>query len=117
MLTRIERVVAKALVDAADGRESFLISESSLAALCRIKPKDVDKFRKAISSLSLGGYYDLIRCGRDGEELLCVIPKSKLLLYRRERRDFASGIIFKILLAVLGSVAAFLATKILYGLF
>lgn len=75
------------------------------------------KLRKTLNSLSLDGYFDLIRCLNGGEETLCVVPRHKLLCYKREKREFVNGIAIKILLAVLGSVTAFIVTRILYGLF
>ena len=79
--------------------------------------KDLPKLRKTLNSLSLDGYFDLIRCLNGGEETLCVIPKHKLLCYKREKRELVNGIAIKVLLAVLGSITAFIVTKILYGLF
>ena len=117
MLTRLERTVAKAVINVCGERESCLLPEKNLLALCRMPEKDLPKLRKTLNSLSLDGYFDLIRCKNNDEETLCVIPKHKLLCYRRERRELASGIVIKILLAVLGSVTAFVVTRILYGLF
>ena len=117
MLTRTERKVVRAVIAAGAEKESFLIPEKSLLSACKMDKKDLPKLRKTLNSLSLDGYFDLIRCKNNDEETLCVIPKHKLLCYRRERRELASGIVIKILLAVLGSVTAFVVTRILYGLF
>ena len=117
MLTRLERTVAKAVINVCGERESCLLPEKNLLALCRMSEKDLPKLRKTLNSLSLDGYFDLIRCLNGGEETLCVVPRHKLLCYKREKREFVNGIAIKILLAVLGSVTAFIVTRILYGLF
>ncbi len=117
MLTRTERTVAKTVIGVCGERESCLVPEKEFLSLCKMGGKDLPKLRKTLNSLSLDGYFDLIRCVKDKEETLCFIPKHKLLCYKRERREIANGIAIKILLAVLGSVTAFIVTKILYGLF
>ena len=114
MLTRTERKVVRAVIAAGAEKESFLIPEKSL---CKMDKNDLPKLRKTLNSLSLDGYFDLIRCLNGGEETLCVVPRHKLLCYKREKREFVNGIAIKILLAVLGSVTAFIVTRILYGLF
>ena len=117
MLTRTERTVVKAVINACGERESCLLPKKALLSACRMSEKDIPKLRKTLNSLSLDGYFDLIRCTNNNEETLCLIPKHKLLCYKRERRELASGILVKVLLAILGSVTAFIVTKILYGLF
>ena len=117
MLTRTERKVVRAVIAAGAEKESFLIPEKSLLSACKMDKKDLPKLRKTLNSLSLDGYFDLIRCLNGGEETLCVVPRHKLLCYKREKREFLNGIAIKILLAVLGSVTAFIVTRILYGLF
>lgn len=109
--------MVKAVVAASAERESFLVPEKSLLSACKMDKKDLPKLRKTLNSLSLDGYFDLIRCLNGGEETLCFVPRRKLLCYKRERRELVNGIAIKILLAVLGSVTAFLVTRILYGLF
>lgn len=117
MLTRTERIVAKAVINVCGEKQSCLIPEKTVLSACRMTEKDLPKLRKTLNSLSLDGYFDMIRCTNNDEETLCLIPKHKLLCYKRERRELASGILIKVLLAILGSVTAFIVTKILYGLF
>lgn len=117
MLTRTERTVVKAVIGVCGERESCLVPEKTLLSLCGMKEKDLRKLRKTLNSLSLDGYFDMIRCVNGNEPTLCLIPKHKMLCYNRERREIINDVTVKILLAVLGSVTAFIVTKILYGLF
>ncbi len=109
--------MVKAVIDLCGEKESSLLPEKTLLSTCKMSRKDLPKLRKTLNSLSLDGYFDLIRCLNGGEETLCVIPKHKLLCYKREKRELVNGIAIKVLLAVLGSITAFIVTKILYGLF
>ena len=50
-------------------------------------------------------------------KMLCLTPKVKARCYGSERRKLLSSLIFKIALAALGSVAAFVFTRLLYRFF
>lgn len=117
MLNGKEREVVRAVVAFCGERESCLISESDLFALVDIRKKTMKEMRAIVDSLSLDGYFDLIKCKRGDETVLCITPKLKARLCEREKKQLVRGIVYKIFLAVLGSLAAFLVTRILYGLF
>ena len=117
MLTAKEREVVRAVLAFCGERESCLISENDLLALVDIRKKNLKTVRAIVNSLVLDGYFDLVRCKRGEEDVLCITPKLKARRYEREREQLALGVAYKILLAVLGSLVAFLVTRLLYGLF
>ena len=117
MLNRKEREVVRAVISFCGERESCLISENDLFALADIRKKTIKEIRSIVDSLALDGYFDLVKCKRGEETVLCITPKLKARLCEREKKQLARGVIYKIFLAVLGSLAAFLGTRILDGLF
>ena len=117
MLNRKEREVVRAVISFCGERESCLISENDLFALVDIRKKTIKEIRSIVDSLAFDGYFDVVKCKRGEETVLCITPKLKARLCEREKKQLARGVIYKIFLAVLGSLAAFLVTRILYGLF
>ncbi len=117
MLTGKERVLLKALINDCGEKASHLISEERLLFLLKDKNFTATTLEQSLNSLQVDGYFDFIRCSKDGVKHLCVFPKLKAKCYRREKKQFAESLVLKVILAVLGSVVAFIVTKILYGLF
>lgn len=117
MLTAKEREVVRAALAFCGDKSSCLISESDLLALVNIRKVTARELETIVNSLTLDGYFDVIKCRKDTENMLCITPKPKARVYEREQKQLVRSIGFKLLLTVLGSLVAFLVTKILYGLF
>ena len=117
MLTGRETCLLKAVLSFCGEDGGALILEEEL--FCKVKNKKITykEMLFTLNSLQSDGYFEIIKCSRGEQNLLFVTPKLKAKCYKRERKQFTSGLIAKILIAVLGSVTAFLVTKILYGLF
>lgn len=117
MLTAKEREVVRAVVAYCGEKETCLVSESDLVALVDMRNKNAETVRSIVNSLAIDGYFDVIECKKDDGRVYCITPKLKARFCEREKLQFARGAIYKILLAVLGSIAAFFVTRLLYGLF
>ena len=117
MLTGKELYVLKEILSVCGERESCLISEEKLLSALKKKKLSKNSLDMAINSLQAEGYFEVIRCQRDKSKVFCFFPKIKARCYERERKQLANSLIVKIIFAVLGSVSAFIATQILYGLF
>ena len=117
MLTAKEMSVLKTIMSNCNDRESFLISEDKLLSQLKIKKISKQELDSTVDSLQVEGYFDVIRCYKGQSKMLCIFPKLKGKCYQRERRQLYGNLAVKVLFAVLGSVAAFVATKLLYGLF
>ena len=117
MLTAKETSVLKAVMSSCDGRDSFLVSEEKLLSQLKAKKFNEQELSAAVDSLQVEGYFDVIRCYKGQKKMLCIFPKLKAKCYEREKRQLYGKLMIKILFAVLGSVAAFAATKLMYGLF
>ncbi|MBE5742135.1 MAG: hypothetical protein E7360_02305 [Clostridiales bacterium] len=117
MLTGKEIALIKAITSFCGEDSGCLIEEAKLYAKVKGKKFNEVQFDLALKTLEDEGYFDLIRCSRGEEKLLYLSPKIKAKNYERERKQLANSLLIKILFAVLGSVCAFLVTKILYGLF
>lgn len=117
MLSRSEREIVRATLAFCGDRESCLISVGHLLALVDIRRMTEDKLLSSLDSLAADGYFDIIRCEKNGETALCVTPRVKARAWKSERVRFARDLWLKILIAVAGSLAAFVVTKLLYGLF
>lgn len=117
MLTGRETFLLKTLLSFCSEEGGSLISEEELWAKLKFKKFTEKETWLILTTLQSEGYFDLIRCKREEQNLLFVTPKLKAKYYERERKQFTNGLILKILFAILGSVTAFLVTKILYGLF
>lgn len=117
MLTVKEREVVRAVVAFCGDRHACLISEKELFALVGIRKLTPRELQTLLNSLSIDGYIDVIKCRKGEEEMLCITPKLKARSYERERGMLMRSIGFKLALTALGSIVAFLVTKILYGLF
>ncbi|MDY2879337.1 MAG: hypothetical protein SOT34_00130 [Candidatus Borkfalkiaceae bacterium] len=117
MLTRRELALVKAVLALCGERDSCLTDEKTLLALTGTKPNDAPSFGRMIDGLEAEGYLDVIRCEGENGKMLCLTPKVKARCYGSERRKLLSSLIFKIALAALGSVAAFVFTRLLYRFF
>ena len=117
MLTGKEICLIKAIISFCSDRDGCLIEEEKLHSLVKGKKITLKEMNFMLNSLQSEGYLDVIRCSRGEEKLIFISPKIKAENYQRERKQLANSLFVKILFAVLGSVAAFLVTQILYKLF
>lgn len=117
MLTTKELTVLKAVMKQGKEKESFLVSEEKLLSELKLKKFSVQDLNVTVDSLQVEGYFDVIRCYKGQEKMLCIFPKLKGKCYQRERRQLYGNLMIKVIFAMLGSIVAFIVTKLLYGLF
>ena len=117
MLTAKELVVLKMVMSECGERESFLVSEQKLLSVLKLKKFSAQDLDVTVNSLQVEGYFDVIRCYKGKEKMFCIFPKLKGKCYQRERQQLYGNLMIKVLFAVLGSIVAFIVTKLLYGLF
>lgn len=87
MLSRKEREIVRAVISFCGERESCIISENDLFALVDIRKKTIKEIRSIVDSLVLDGYFDLVKCKRGEETVLCITPKLKARLCEREKSN------------------------------
>ncbi|MBR2337395.1 MAG: hypothetical protein IKA61_05590 [Clostridia bacterium] len=117
MLTAKELSVLKAVMAQCGDRESALFSQEKLLSQLKIKKFTEQDLEVTVNSLQVEGYFEVIRCYKGKEKMLCIFPKLKGKCYQRERKQLYGNLAIKVIFAVLGSVTAFIVTKLLYGLF
>ena len=117
MLTAKELDILKTIMSQCGQKQSVLVAEEKLLASLKNKNFSAQDLEDMINSLQVEGYFDVIRCYRGQNKLFCFTPKLKGRYYQRERKQLYGNLVVKVLFAVLGSVVAFIVTRLLYGLF
>ena len=117
MLTGKDLSVLKTLLEKCGEKNGCLIEKEELLSLLKDKKTTSTALENALDFLQVEGYFEIIKCVKNGRDAYCVFPKLKARCYRKERREFIVGVALKIGVALLGSALAFVLSKILYGLF
>ena len=117
MITGNESVLIKTVLDMCEDKGACLLSADTLAAIIGKKKLTAQKIRVILNALELEDYWDIIKCDKNGEEVLCITLHKKARAYKLERKLMWRSVIFKICLALVGSAVAFIFTKILANLF
>ena len=117
MLTVKESAVLKVLLNECGDKNGCLLSIDRLQELLKNKKFTPQSLDNILDCLQVDGYFEIIKCYKNGRLMYCVFPKLKAKCFAQEKRNFAIGVCIKIAVAVIGSVLAFAVSKILYGLF
>ena len=117
MLSKRDCAVIKAILSCCNGSETCLIEEEKLRQDAKLSRLKDEKFTKTIDSLSAEGYYDLIRCERGGTPMLCISPRAKARYFKDEQYRQLRSMLIKVLFTLVGSLLAFVISKVLYNIF
>ncbi len=117
MLSKFENEIMNAVYSLCDGTDGCLISAAEiLSVLPRGKKFNAGCVDEALANLNGDGYFDLITSKRCGEKMYVITLKESGLNFRREKKQRARDVMFKIALAFIGALATFIFGIILKAL-
>lgn len=106
-LSKRENEVMSAVFSLSQGKERFLVFPYELLALLPEKKFDEASLERALYSLELDGYFELVLSDRKGEKTYCIHMKEAGLDYRRSDVRRRRSLIFRLIVtAVCGLLSA-----------
>lgn len=118
MLSRVEKFILKTLNDNCGKSNSCLTSVKRLVKLpSGSKDLSEQELDKILQDLEDQNYIDYVKTLRGNEEIYCVTLHRKGRNYLMEDKRNMRTLKFRILVAVLGACASFIAGRLLFILF
>ncbi len=102
-LSKRENAVMGAVFALSQGKERFLVSPYELLALLPEK-FDEQSLERALFSLELGGYFEVVFSERKGEKTYCIRMKEEGLCFRRTDRMRKRTLLLRLVYAALCGV-------------
>ena len=116
MLTKVDSVVLKCLLNLSKGRRSFLTTAEEVTKNTKSNLQKFD-IEKSISDLSFDGYFDLTPADRKGDKVYCITLSNKGIGYGRSVKQFKRGIFFRVAFTIALAFISFAVGIILKAIF